>query len=187
MDDLNALFDGVDGLKEDLMEYGTIAAAAIAANVAWNYVAAMALSRFGQNLPDWARRYGVPAATVLAGIFGGRFVARYNRKAGMGVTIGLVASGLSALAKQFVPGLPASAGLFGLGESDDLLLGVGDSDLFNRYLNGAPSTVEQVSGLGSTPVAIEESMAGFGAASTVEDVAGLGGFGEYQQGAATFA
>lgn len=188
MDDLNALFDSVDGLKEDLMEYGTIAVAAIGANVAWNYALTFAMSKFGANLPGWARQYGVPAATVLAGIFGGRYVARFNRKVGMGVTIGLVASGLSSLAKQFVPGLPASASLYGLGASEDeMLLGVGNSDLFNRYLNGAPSTVEQVAGLGSTPVAIEESVAGFGfAPATVEAVNGLEGFGAYGDAASTF-
>jgi len=176
MDDLNALFDSVDGLKEDLIEYGTIAAAAVGANVAWNYASAWALGKFGGSLPAWAKRYGVPAAAILAGIFGGRTVARWNRKAGMGVTIGLVAAGLTGYAKMFLPSLPYAVS--GLGAQEDLLLGFGEGqDLFQKYLSGAPTTVENVNGLGTTPVAIEESVSGFGTApSTVEEVSGLGDY-----------
>jgi hypothetical protein len=179
MDDLNALFDSVDGLKEDLIEYGTIAAAAVGANVAWNYASAWAMTKFGGTLPAWAKQYGVPAAAILAGIFGGRFVARYNRKAGMGVTIGLVAAGLTGYAKMFLPNLNYAVSGLGAG-NEDLLLGFGETSLFQKYLNGAPSTVENVNGLGTTPIAIEESVSGFAgfgtAPSTVEEVSGLGDY-----------
>jgi hypothetical protein len=148
MSDLNALFDSVDGLKEDLIEYGTIAAGAIGANVVWN----IAVARFGSTLPAGpVRQYGIPAAAILLGIFGGRMVARYNRKIGLGATIGLVAAGLTQLTKQFIPSLPVA----GLSASEDYYGVAG-------YLNG-PMTVEEdgVNGFGG-PVTIEQdSVNGF--------------------------
>ncbi len=177
MDDLNALFDSVDGLQEDLVEYGTIAAAAVGANVLWNYGVAWVVGKYGASIPAWARKYGIPAAAVLAGIFGGRYVARWSRKAGMGVTIGLVASGLTGFARLFAPTLPYT--VQGLGASpDEMLLGLSEQDLFQKYLAGAPSTVEDVAGLGTTPIAVEESAyGGYGglgtAPTTVEQVSGL--------------
>ena len=143
MNDLNALFDSVDGLKEDLIEYGTIAAGAIGANVAWNILTARFIPA---NLDPTLRRWGVPVAAILLGIFGGRMVARYNRKIGLGATIGLVAAGLTQLTKQFVPNLPVA----GLGGSTEDYYGVAG------YLGG-PVTVEEsgVSGFGS--LTVEES------------------------------
>lgn len=149
MNDLNALFDSVDGLKEDLIEYGTIAAGAIGANVAWNVLSARFIPA---NLDPTLRKWGVPAAAILLGIFGGRFVARYNRKIGLGATIGLVAAGLTQITKQFIPNLPV-AGLAG-------------QDYYGvaGLLNG-PVTVEEagVAGFGA-PVTIEDSLNGFEAA-----------------------
>lgn len=196
VNDLEALFDSVDGLKEDLMEYGTIAAAAVGANVAFNMGVNFLFTKW-TNPPDWARKYGIPAVAVLTGLVGGKFVGKYSRKAGMGVAIGLVAGGISMLAKQFAPNLPV-AGLAdddeeydieGLGASrDELLLGLGaQPDLFQKYLGSAPTSVEeQVNGFGA-PVSVEEQMNGFGAPVSVEEQVsafdGLGGF----EGAATFA
>lgn len=182
--DLEALFETVDGLKEDLMEYGTIAAAAIGANVAFNYGVDFVLSKW-TTAPDWARKYGVPTAAILAGVFGSRLVSRYNRKAATGVAIGLVAAGLSAFAKGFLPNVKGLGGiedeltLAGLGASPDQLLG--NTDMFQKYLGGAPTTIEQMSG---ASVTVEESMSGFGGAPTTveESVSGLGGF----EGASAF-
>lgn len=146
MNDLNALFDSVDGLKEDLIEYGTIAAGAIGANVAWNILSAKFIPA---NLDPTLRKYGVPAAAILLGIFGGRMVARYNRKIGLGATIGLVAAGLTQLTKTFIPNLPV-AGL------------AGENDYYGvaGYLGG--------------PVTIEDSgMNGFQGAVSVEDLNGF--------------
>jgi hypothetical protein len=146
LNDLNALFDSVDGLKEDLVEYGTIAAGAIGANVVWN----IAVAKYGSIVPQSMRQYGLPALAVLAGIFGGRQVARYNRKLGLGFTIGLVAAGLTQFTKMFVPNLPV-AGL----ASDDWSMPLLDSPVYAEELNaltieqnvaGAPSTIEQVAG-----------------------------------------
>ncbi len=142
MNDLNALFDSVDGLKEDLIEYGTIAAGAIGANVAWNVLSACFIPA---NLDPTLRRWGVPAAAILLGIFGGRFVARYNRKIGLGATIVLVAAGLTQITKQFVPNLPVA----GLGNEDDYYGVAG-------YLGG--------------PVSVEDApMNGLSGSLTVED------------------
>lgn len=143
MNDIAALFDSVDGLKEDLMEYGTIAAGAIGANVLWN----IAVAKFGSNITNpTLRRYGLPAAAVLAGIFGGRVIGRYNRKIGLGATIGLVAAGLTSFAKMAVPGLPVA----GVEDGGEYVAG---------YLNAAPATVEELNA-----VSIEESVSGFAAA-----------------------
>lgn len=149
MNDLNALFDSVDGLKEDLIEYGTIAAGAIGANVVWNLLAAKFVPA---NLDPTLRKYGVPAAAILLGIFGGRMVARYNRKIGLGATIGLVAAGLTQLTKTFMPGLPGMNGL------------AGEEDYYGvaGYLGG-PVTIEEngVSGFSGAPYTVEDSLNGF--------------------------
>jgi hypothetical protein len=131
MDDISALFDSVDGLKEDLVEYGTIAAGAIGANVLWN----IAVAKFGGVLPAGAaRRFGLPAAAILAGIFGGRLVGRKNRKLGLGMTIGLVAAGMTQFAKMFVPNLPVA------GLSDGEI----EEEFVAGLLNSAPATVEEL-------------------------------------------
>lgn len=147
MNDLNSLFDSVDGLKEDLIEYGTIAAGAIGANVAWNIITAKFVPA---NLDPTLRKWGVPAAAILLGIFGGRMVARYNRKVGLGATIGLVAAGLTQITKQFIPNLPVA----GLSATEDYYGVAG-------YLGG-PVTIEEqgVNGFGG-PVTVEESLNGF--------------------------
>ena len=138
LNDLNALFSSVDGLKEDLMEYGTIAAGAIGANVVWNIASAKFIPA---NLDPTIRKWGVPAAAILLGIFGGRMVARYNRKLGLGATIGLVAAGLTQITKQFIPNLPV-AGLSG------------DEDYYGVAGLGAPVSIEE--GMSGAPVAVEE-------------------------------
>lgn len=152
MNDLNALFDSVDGLKEDLIEYGTIAAGAIGANVVWN----VAVAKFGGVVPAGPMRtYGLPAAAILLGIFGGRMVARKNRKLGLGFTIGLVTAGLTSYVKMFAPSIPGLAG--------DDYYGVAG------YL-GAPVTVED--GISGAMSIEETGVAGFGAAQ-VEEMSGF--------------
>lgn len=148
MDDISALFDSVDGLKEDLTEYGTIAVGVIASNMVWN----MAVARFGAGLSPTLKQYGVPAAAILAGIFGGRVVGRYNRKIGLGMTIGLVTAGVTQFARMFVPGLPVS--------------GLGANEFDQPLLAAAPVTAEELSA-----VVVEEQMAG--APTFAEDVSGF--------------
>lgn len=154
MDDLNALFDSVEGLSEDLKEYGTMAAAAIGANMVWN----MAVARLvpANMLSPQVRRYVLPAAAILAGIYGGRKLSRsMNRRVGLGVTVGLVTAGVSSLVRQFFPSLPLP-GVAGLED-------YGYAGLF-----GAPVTYEDY-GVSGGPITVEE--AGVGAYG-VEDDAG---------------
>ena len=156
MDDLNALFDSVDGLKQDLIEYGTVAAGAIGANVLWN----IAVAKFvPASLNPTLRKYGLPAAAILGGIALGRQVSRSRlpqaHRLGLGVTIGLCISGFQQFAKMIAPSLPvaglAAAPLYGIA----------------GYLNGAPVTTEEVNGIGAVAV---EDVAGV---ATVEEVAGF--------------
>lgn len=161
MDDLNALFDSVDGLKQDLIEYGTVAAGAIGANVLWN----VAVAKFvPATLNPTIRKYGLPVAAAVAGITLGRYVSKSRvpqaHRLGLGVTIGLVTAGLTSLVKQFAPQLPIAG-------TDDPLYGLGAG--YAGYLNGAPTTVEDMNGLGA--VVVEEAVAG--APMQVEDVAGF--------------
>lgn len=141
MNDLNALFDSVDGLKADLIEYGTIAAGAIGANVLWNVVVPKITPA---NLNPTLKQYGLPAAAVLGGIFLGRIVSKKNRKLGLGVTIGLVSAGLTQFAKMVVPSLPYAVAGYGYGGG------------YAGYLNGAPVTAEEVHGFAGAPVTTEE-------------------------------
>jgi hypothetical protein len=151
MNDLDALFGSVDGLKEDIMEYGTIAGAAVMANVGWN----MALAKFvPSDLNPSLRQYGLPAVAIVGGIALGRAVARTNRRVGLGVTIGLVSAGISSLVRSFVPGVPMA----GLGS-------------YRRGFGRAPMMTEDVSGIGA-PVSIEDLS---GAPATIEDMSQVDG------------
>jgi hypothetical protein len=150
MDDLNALFDSVDGLKQDLMEYGTVALGAIGANVLWN----IAVAKFvPSTLNPTLRKYGLPALAVVGGISLGRIVARQRlpqaHRLGLGVTIGLVTAGLTQFVKMVMPTLPI-AGL--AANYEDPLYG--SAGLFaapvtTEDVSGAPLTTEEVSGFAS--------------------------------------
>jgi hypothetical protein len=116
--DLDALFDSVDGLKEDLVEYGLVAAAAIGSNMAWNW----ATRKFVPvTAPAWVDQYAIPAVAMVGGIYLGRTVGQYNRQAGQGVAFGLVTAGLAKLVKQIVP----DAQIPGLAGTSDSLYGLG--------------------------------------------------------------
>lgn len=159
MDDLNALFDSVDGLKDDLVEYGTVAAGAIAANMAWNYAVAKFVPA---TLDPTLRTYGLPVAAIIGGIALGRVVARTRipqaHRLGLGVTFGLVTAGITSLAKTLAPSLPIA----GLG---------GPAPLYGfPGLGRAPMSVEQQNGLGT--VAVEEQSL-HGSPYSIEEVSGF--------------
>lgn len=138
MNDLDALFGSVDGLKEDLVEYGTIAGAAVMANVGWNYAVAQFVP---SDLNPTLRKYGLPAVAIVGGISLGRVVARTNRKVGLGVTIGLVSAGISSLVRAFAPGLPM-AGFRGYGLSRAPVI----AEDVEATLRGPPVSQENLSG-----------------------------------------
>jgi hypothetical protein len=175
MSDLNALFDGVDGLKADLMEYGTVALAAVGTKVAWDYALRFVDAKIGSSLPAAAKKYGYPLAALVAASVGQKYVRRHlGGKVADGFIAGLSIVGVSGLIKAFVPSAPV-AGL--AGPDDEVLFGLGQ-DPYARYLDTG------VNGLGATSV--EESVAGFGATSVEESVAGLGYSVEDQPYAAAF-
>lgn len=168
MGSLANLFNASD-LKDDLMAYGTMGVGAIGASVAWNmlsdklfgseaeHVVASAAAAQGEAvagvglggvLPASLAQYLKPAAAILFGIYGGNFISRYNRNLGVGVAVGLVATGTAQLVKQLVPSVPTGA-FAGLGRTD--------SAAFAHYLNAAPMEVEEVSG---APMTIEQGVAG---------------------------
>ena len=124
-------------IKNDLIEYGTAGAAGVGANMAWEYLWAKAGPSLPTSIPPWAKHV---LALVAAG-FAAKYVGKYNKNAGMGAAVGLAISGVRGLAKQFAPTID----LGGIGE--DFYPGM------NSYLNGAPTTIEQVSG---APTTIEE-------------------------------
>lgn len=177
MSDLNALFDGVDGLKADLMEYGTVALAAVGTKVAWDYALRFVDSKVGGSIPPVAKKYGYPLLALVAASLGQKYVRKHlGGRVADGYIAGLAIVGVSGLIKAFVPSAPV-AGL--AGPDEEVLLGLGE-DPYAKYLSTG------VAGLGAT--AVEESVAGLGAAvATVEEqVAGLGYAVEDQPYAAAF-
>lgn len=140
MDDLNALFDSVEGMSEDLKEYGTIGAAIVGSMFVWNFAVDKLVP--ANLLSAQTRRYVIPVASILTGLYAGRKLSRMvNRRVGLGVTVGLVTSGLLALVRQFFPSipLPSFAGLEG-------------------GLYGAPVTYEEYgAGVSGGPITVEET------------------------------
>lgn len=161
MDDLEALFSSVDGFKEDLMDFGVAGAGAVAANLAWGYLEGKA----GENI-DFVRNNPAvgSVAAIVAGVAGGAAMAKYNKNLATGIAVGLVARGINGLLKKYAvdaAGVPLLPPVFGeVGRS-----GLGMTESERRLLfSGAPTRIEEVSGL-------------HGATSTVEEVNGLNGYG----------
>lgn len=126
--DVGSLF-GIDGLADDLMDVGVMGVSAGVAVVGGEFL--FAKVPFLTKLNPWAKAGVAVALGAAGGIAAGRFV---NKAVGAGIAAGLVGWGV-AKAVQKVAGLP-SAGigqfddtLFGLGQSDsDLLLGLGGDE-----------------------------------------------------------
>ena len=159
MDDLEALFNSVDGFKEDLMDFGVAGAGALGANLAWGYIEGMASEKV-----EFVRANPVVAnlAAIVAGVAGGAAMAKYNKNLATGLAVGLVARGLNGLIKQYavdkdgkslLPPVFGEVSQFGMTESERRML-----------FSGATTRVEEVAGLHG------------GATSTVEEVNGLSGF-----------
>lgn len=180
MSDLNDLFDAVDGLQEDLMEYGILGGAAVAASVGYNYLSSKALEQFGAKLPEAVVKWGPAALAVGLGAFGVPYAAGkfgFRGRAATGASVGLMVNGITRLVGLLAPtsGLPLA--IEGLNDVPArFTASQRPPNLFQKYLgdatvsvepmnNGmgaASMSVEEVSGLGDTVV--EESMSGFGAA-----------------------
>ena len=158
MDDLEALFNSVDGFKEDLMDFGVAGAGAVAANLAWGYLEGKA----GESI-DFVRDNPAvgSVAAIVAGVAGGAAMAKYNKNLATGIAVGLVARGINGLLKKYAvdaTGVPLLPPVFG-----EARLGMTAAE--RRLLfSGAPTRIEEVSGL-------------HGATATVEEVSGLNGYG----------
>lgn len=148
--DLNDLFESVDGLTEDLMEYGIIAGSAVAAHMAFNAAVAFGLSKW-TTAPAWVASYAVPAAALVSGAVVGGFGSKYiGRKAATGVAVGLMTAGITRLVRAFAP-VEMSAFL-GASAEEVMMNGLGGDGAFNRYLGTAPTTVENI---GRAPTSVE--------------------------------
>lgn len=157
--DLGKLFDGVDNLKDDLMEYGTLALAAVGTKIAWDYAIKFVDAKVGASLPAVVRKYGYPLAALVAASVGRKYVKRYSsQKVADGFVAGLAIVGVSGLIKAVWPAAPI-AGL--AGSDDDVLLGLSGGDPYARYLD---------SGVGSIATGVE---AVNGISTSVEEVNGL--------------
>ena len=139
MDDLEALFDSVDGFKEDLLDFGVAGLGALGANMAWDMVEAQMLSRLHPAL-----RAG---AAIVAGVAGGAFLSQYSKNIATGVAVGLAARGLGQLAKTYLPTVTAVAGL-GMTVEERALLMPG--------VASATTQIEEVAGLSAAPATVEE-------------------------------
>lgn len=174
MDDLEALFDSVDGFKEDLIDFGIAGAAAVGANMVAGYLDKNFLTKHtdaagkdaGFDVPTWAKGAGF----LVLGVAGGAFLAKYNRNAATGVAVGLAFRGINTLLrlknatthetylpKALTDNLP-NLDLAGLSNVEYRMLGPG----LSAPSAGGPVMVEEVSGFN-------------GATQTVEQVSGLVG------------
>lgn len=115
--DVGSLF-GIDGLQEDLMDVAVMGVSAggavIVGELLFNKVPFLA------GLNPWAKAGAAVALGAAGGIAAGRFV---NKAVGAGIAAGLVGWGV-AKAVQKAANLPSA----GLGQTDDLLLGLGQSE-----------------------------------------------------------
>lgn len=164
--DLNDLFESVDGLTEDLMEYGIIAGSAVASHMAFNFVSGFAIAKIDEMKPDllpsWFKSYVVPGIAIAGGAVAGGFGGKYvGRKAATGIAVGLMTAGITKLIRTLDTGSKISPFLSGSSVEESMMNGLADAGSFDRYLGRAPTTVESI---GRAP-------------TTVESVGGLGSYG----------
>jgi len=160
MDDLEALFESVDGFKEDLIDFGVAGLGAVGANIAWDYVEANLVSRLpvvGTSL------YGRAAVAVVAGVAAGAALARYNRNVATGVAVGLAARGLGTILRALMPtGLPPKESTEGLAAG-----GLPPGESTAGLAAGIPM-VEEVNGFGAATTTVEMPDAVHGLAATFQ-------------------
>lgn len=152
MDDLEALFDSVDGFKDDMIDFGLAGLGGIGANFAWGYVDDF-LAKSSLPLVGGAdtTAFVVRGALALAGgvVLGG-MVSRYNKTVATGVAVGLAIRGLTSALKALKPDLPIGA--FGLTPDEQRMLMPGT-------FAAAPTMVEEVAGFGAAPTTIDSPSA----------------------------
>lgn len=179
MDDLEALFDSVDGLKTDLIDFGIAGGAAVLANVAYGFVESKVLKVSFLASLDAPGADGKPsmvgglvrgAAALTVGVIGGSQLTRFNRNVATGVAVGLALRGVLKILRTLLPAdTQTSIGLntafSGLSDGEYRLLGPG--------ISGAPVMVEEVHGLHGATTTVEEVSGLSGATTTIERLNGL--------------
>jgi hypothetical protein len=180
------LFGGIDGLKEDAMEFGVLAGAAVVGHAAAGYAFKFASAKFPQ-VPGWALNLGAIVLGFAAGKAGNHFG---YRKVGTGLAVGLITAGASGFVRQYAPSVPLAGGALNDGYSTrPLLMGLGDGSadaLYQRYLQGAPTQVTETGGLNpalnAAPTMVSETNSMHpalnGAPVVVEQRGGFNGLGK---------
>lgn len=150
MADIDGLFDAVDGVKEDLMEFGIAGAGFVGGVTAYSYLEDMIKSKDTEKkIPALAYHLGA----VALGLVAGRFLARYDRRLATGAAVGLTAKGLMGLVnslagKSILPQVTFSG-------MDDLGYWTDRYRRQHPQLNAAPQTIEQPMSVSGAPVTVE--------------------------------
>jgi hypothetical protein len=159
MNELDSLFGDLGSVVnfEDVKWNLKLAGGFLVGTVAWGAFNTYLVPK----LPAFpGAQYVYPLVQLVGGVALGTYLRRYQSEIGAGVAISGAVGGILGILKAFNVSLP---GLEGFAGSDELLLaGLGEEDLFNRYLNAAPVSVEE--SMGAAPVSVEEVMNGFDAA-----------------------
>lgn len=157
--DLAALFDNMDGFKDDLMDFGVAGLGAVGATVAWGYVEQKVLPEipFVKDSP-----VAQNVLAIVTGVAGGMAMAKVNKNLATGIAVGLAARGIAGIlgslknaeGEPVIPGLSASnpgrVGGLGLTAAENVLL-------FPRGTpQGSNASIEEVNGLGAATSTIEE-------------------------------
>lgn len=162
-----AFFGGIDGLKEDAMEFGAVAASALVGHAAVGYAFKFISGQtWGAKIPAWAMNGGA----ILGGVLLGKAASHFGyRRAGLGLAAGAMVAGLAGFVKQYAPSIPLAGVALGEGYSTRaLLMGLGDGSadaLYQRYLSGAPTQVTEtggpfhpsLNGMGAAPVVVQQT------------------------------
>lgn len=105
---------GLDGIMDDVKDLSILGASAAA-----GYIGGEMLLSKTPYIRDQNDNMKAGVA-IVAGFAAGIAVSRYHGPAGAGIGAGMVALGVTKLAKRYLPGLA------GLGEGEELLLGMGN-------------------------------------------------------------
>lgn len=150
---LNALFGNVTQFKDDAIAYTMIAAGAIVAPTAYNYLFETAATALKLDRAGGIYKYAKPVGALVVGILGGRYLSRYNRNLGMGVAVGCTAMALSQALTAVAPSVAAKVftgmPMAQLPAPSTAVAGLGYGSVEVEEVNGAPISIENVGGFGA--------------------------------------
>jgi len=169
MDDLMALFDNIDGFKDDLMDFGVAGIGAVGAAVAWGFIDKKLVENINFLSTNAAGSYIRNGLAIVVGVVGGMALSKVNKNIATGVAVGLAAKGIAGILGSFkddqgvpyIPGLPVNS--LGMTAAERGLLfpsgtprGVNTSVEEVNGLSGATTSVEEVNGLSGATTSVEE-------------------------------